>query len=240
MDVDFEKELGLSSINIIKLLSKSFSNNFRREVNIDNSVIELFFSNTDSLYNQQSVSLSFDESKQVEEIFYIIENMLPQIEKSIIYFLFIQKKNQETTGRILNLSQEMVHYYKKRGLERIKLHYFFRSVNLNDLEVFLEENVTKKQKLAMMEYFKIHDLNRIAVKISKIEKRSNTLTYRTIGERILLGIKTLKEIAGSDKTKDPVLVKKANLYYKIFRILKKYNSLHHTQSKKNVDIELEA
>jgi hypothetical protein len=206
---------------------------FRKEVRIDQNILETFFSNEDSLYlNSSDIELNNDD--KVKEINFIIENMLPEIEKYAIILLFFCKKKQEVAGRILKVSQEMVHYYKKRALKRIGLLYFFRNIDINKMDVFLESHVTKKQKIAMMEYFKEHDLRKIAKKIGKSEGKEGLL-YESIGSRIKLG---LKKLAFYKKSTDLQLSKDSILYHKVFSLLKKYNSLYHTQSKKKVCKEL--
>jgi len=197
----------------------------------------MFFSNSDSLYTGQIEDLDFHDSKRIEEINFIINNMLPVIEKQVIYLLYFLKKNQETTGRLLNVSQEMVYYYKKRAILRIKTHYFFRSIDIQKMEEFLSEHVTKKQYVAMIEYFKVHDLRKITKIISELEGKKSELNYEAIGSRIKLGLKKINSLRES---KDEELSKKAELYHKIFKTLKVYNSLHHTQSKKKTTQEIEA
>jgi hypothetical protein len=102
------------------------------------------------------------------------------------------------------------------------------------MEIFLNIHMTNKQKVAMIEYFKDHDLRRIAKKIGKLEGKPNLL-YESIGSRIKLGIKRLESLKDS---LDPQLSQEAILYYKVFSLLKKYNSLYHTQSKKKISEEL--
>lgn len=206
------------------------NNLYKRTIDVDNFLIDSCFSYADRIQFEESKDQTFDEVKAFEEINYIINNMLPDIEKQVIYLLFFLKKDQETTGRILKISQEMVYYYKKRALLRIKIHYKFRRVDLEKMEAFLKCYVTKKQLVAMIEYFKYHDLRKIAKNISKIENRKTPLFYEGIGSRIKLGIKKLKALA---KSKDLDVKQKAKYYYEdIFLILKKYNSIHHSQSKK--------
>ena len=209
--------------------------NFRREVRIDQNLLEIFFSNEDGLY-ASDVLVEMENEDKVAEINYIIEHMLPEIEKYTILLLFYYKKKQEVAGRILGVSQEMICYYKKRALKRLWLLHFFRGIDINKMESFLEKNVTKKQKVAMMEYFKDHDLRRIAKKVGKMEGKIDLL-YESIGSRIKLGLKRLEILK---KSKDIHESREASLYYKVFSLLKKYNSLYHTQSKKIVEDELTA
>jgi hypothetical protein len=212
------------------------NNLYKKTIDVDNFLIDSCFSYADGIRFEETKDQTFDEVKLFEDINYIINNMLPDIEKQVIYLLFFLKKDQETTGRILKISQEMVYYYKKRALLRIKIHYRFRRVDLDKMEAFLKCHVTKKQQIAMIEYFKEHDLRKIAQKISKMENRKTPLFYEGIGSRIKLGIKKLKTLT---KSKDPEVRIKAKYYHdEIFCILKKYNSLHHTQSKKSISKEI--
>lgn len=221
---------------ILKQLRENNANVYRRELNVDNVLIDLFFSNADKLSSDASPQLDFEQSKKIDEICYIIDNMIPDIEKQVIYLLFFLKKNQETVGKLLNISQEMVYYYKKRALTRIKIHYFFRSVDIAQMEEFLTKYVTKKQKTAMIEYFKEHDLRKIAKTISELEGRKKQINYEAIGSRIKLGLRKLKVLR--EATQEQEVKDKANLYFEIFSILKRNNSLHHTQSKKRVKKEI--
>jgi hypothetical protein len=102
------------------------------------------------------------------------------------------------------------------------------------MDIFLEKYVSKKQKVAMIEYFKDHDLRRITKKIKKLENKES-LTYESIGSRIKLGLKKLKNLKD---TKEVEVGEAATLYYEVFSLLKKYNSLYHTQSKKTVSKEI--
>jgi len=224
-----------------KFLSKAKeqqSDVYRREIKVDNLLIDLFFSEDDKPY-EKTRDVKFEESKRIDEIKYIINKMIPEIEKQIIYLLFFVRKNQETVGELLKISQEMVCYYKKRALERIKMHYFFRSIDIQDMEMFLDGIVTKKQKIAMVEYFKEHDLRKISKIIAKLEGKNKKIHYEAIGSRIKLGMKKLNALIENESIEIKIR-EKAKLYYKIFYYLKKHNSLHHTQSKKMISREIKA
>jgi hypothetical protein len=208
--------------------------NFKREVRVDQAILEAFFSTNDGLYNSSDIQIELENEDKINEINFIIENMLPEIEKYVIILLFFYKKKQEVVGRILKVSQEMVCYYKKRALKRINLLYFFRNIDIHKMTDFLEKYVTKKQRIAMIEYFKDHDLRRIAKTVAKIEGKENLL-YESIGSRIKLGLKRLEFLK---KSSNPALAKDATLYHKVFALLKKYNSLYHTQSKKKISKEI--
>lgn len=224
----------LSKISIIKHFDPSGDIlNYKREVRIDHNLLELFFSNNDKMYNSEDFEIELQNEEKINEVNYIIENMLPEIEKFVIILLFFYKKKQEVVGQILKVSQEMVCYYKKRALKRISLLYFFRNIDITRMDEFLEQHITKKQKIAMIEYFKDHDLRRIAKKIGK-DEGNLSLTYESIGSRIKLGLKRLEVLKKSSSFS---LAKEASLYYKVFSLLKKYNSLYHTQSKKQIDDE---
>lgn len=215
-------------------LLKESNFGFSREVIIDSNLIESFFSNSEGLFNNEDDEniYDLDKMKMVEEILYIIERMIPEIEKQVISLLFFYRKKQEQVGRILKISQEMVYYYKKRALTRIKLHFFLRSINISDMEIFLDANVTKKQKIAMIEYFNEHDLRKIAKKITIMEGKNKPIPYEAICSRIKFGIKKIKSLSKDNE--------KAKLYTEVFSILKKYNSLYHTQSKKKNYSEVKA
>jgi hypothetical protein len=206
---------------------------FKREIAIDNKLLGSFFSNADGLYAEESIDDNFDTAKKIDELYYIIDRMLPEIEKQIVILLFFYHKKQEIVGKVLKISQEMVCYYKKRAISRIKLHFFLRSINIDEMEVFLHKYVTKKQKIAMLEYFKEHDLRKIAVKIAKMENRKD-IHYEAIGSRIKLGMKKLEKVKEDETDHD----KHLDLYLRVFKILNQHNSLYTTQSKKKVSFEL--
>jgi hypothetical protein len=211
-------------------------NNFnRREVSVDNRLIELFFADFEGLYANQEHTDDYEIKKRIEEIKYIIDNMLPEIEKQVIVMFFYLKRKQETIGRILHVSQEMICYYKNRALTRIKMMHFFRNINIEDMENFLTKHVTKKQKTAMVEYFKVHDMRKIAVKIAKMEGKK-FIPYEAIGSRFRLGLKKMKELTLSY---DNYVADQSKMYLKVFTLLRKYNSLYHTQSKKPVLPEID-
>jgi len=222
---------------LIKNLILSKGNLYKKEVLIDNKLLEIFFSDDDGLYLQENEKIDYEQTKKIDEIHYIIDNMLPEIEKQIIYLIFFLERKQEIVGRLLNISQEMVCYYRKRALSRIKLHYFFRSIDIEKMDEFFVKYLTKKQRVAMIEYFKEHDLRKIVEKISKLENRKKLTSYEAIGSRIKLGLKRLKLLKESD---DEEVRNSADLYFRIFTILKKHNSLYHTQSKKQISKEIKA
>jgi hypothetical protein len=231
----FDNPFGADKRSFIKHIEQY---GFRgREISVDNKLLELFFTDFDGLYAHPGQAENLEAQKRVEEICYITENMLPEIEKQVIILIFFLKKKQEAVGRILKVTQEMVCYYKNRALLRIRLLYFFRNIDINDMEIFLKDHVTKKQRIAMIEYFKDHDLRRVAKKISQMEDRKTMYNYEAIGSRIKLGLKKLKNLMVS---KDKNLVEKAEKYHKVFTLLKTHNSLHHTQSKKQVPREIQA
>lgn len=225
-----------SEKKFIRKVREEGGNVYKREISVDNKLIDIFFSSSDGLYSEQIKQIKFEDSKKLDEINYIINTMLPDIERQVVYLLFFLKKNQETVGRLLKISQEMVYYYKKRALSRIKIHYFFRSIDIEKMEEFLKNHVTKKQCTAMMEYFKEHDLRKIAKKIVILEKRDRPIHYEAIGSRIKLGLRKIKFL--KENVNDEDLKKRASLYFEIFYTLKKYNSLHHTQSKKPISKEI--
>jgi len=233
----FQKFSKFKKSQLIKNLILGKGNLYKKEVSIDSKLLEIFFSDNEGLYSQEKKEFNFEQAKKVDEIYYIIDNMLPEIEKQIIYLLFFLERKQEIVGRLLKISQEMVCYYKKRALARIKLHYFFRSIDIEKMEKFFVKYLTKKQRIAMIEYFKEHDLRKIVERISKTENKDKPLNYIAIGSRIKLGLKRLRLLKDS---KDGEIRENANLYFKIFTILKKHNSLYHTQSKKQISSEIKA
>jgi hypothetical protein len=85
----------------------------------------------------------------------------------------------------------------------------------------------------MIEYFKEHDLRKIAKKIA-LEEGRKSIHYEAIGSRIKLGMKKLEKVK-EDATE---IDKSLDLYLKVFRILNKHNSLYNTQSKKKVNLEI--
>ena len=222
-----------SKKRILNKAKEQGCNIFKREINIDTRLIESFLA---SNHNTSTRDLTFEEIKKINEINYIINNMLPDIEKQVVYLLYFFKKQQETVGALLGISQEMVFYYKERALLRIKIHNFFRTVDIQNMEEFLVKYVTRKQRIAMIEYFKEHDLRKIAKKISIAEGRKRSLHYKSICSRVNLGLKRLSEL--KDVVEDKEIKQLALLYYKVFKILKRYNSLYHTQSKKIVHEEI--
>jgi hypothetical protein len=231
---DFSDSLQLNHAKIIHHFDPLGDiSSFRKEVRIDQNLLETFFSNEDSLYSSD-IQVELKDEDKIKEINFIIENMLPEIEKYVIILLFFYKKKQETVGRILKVSQEMCCYYKRRALKRIGLLYFFRNIDISKMDIFLDKHVTKKQKTAMLAYFKDHDLRKIAKEIGEAEGKEGLL-YESIGSRIKLGLKKLTLLK---KSTDPQIAKDAVLYHKVFSLLKKYNSLYHTQSKKKVGKEL--
>ena len=204
------------------------------EMPVDNFILDKFFSDFDSMYQNNEVSVSFERQNKIDEILFIINSMLPEIEKYVIVFTYFFKKKQETIGQILSISQEMVCYYRKRALKRINLLYILRQIDIVDMEKFLDENVTRKQKVAMIEYFREHDLKKATDNIIIIEKRN--MTNRTIGIRITLGVKKIKQI---QETSEGNTFEKANKYLKIFNILQQYNSLYCSQSRVKLKSELQ-
>jgi len=218
-----------NKLSILKAEGYTYHNT---EIAVDGSIIDKFFSDVDSLYKNNDISISIDKQAKIDEILYIINTMLPEIEKYVIVFTYFFKKKQEIIGKILEVSQEMVCYYRKRSLKRIKLLYMLRQVDIIEMEEFLSNNVTKKQKIAMVEYFKEHDLKKATDNIIIIENKK--MTNRTVGIRITLGVKKIRNIP-NDKSER---YKTAQKYLKIFNILQQYNSLYCTQSRVKLKPEL--
>lgn len=218
--------------NKMGLLRSEGYTQHKTEMPVDNTVIDKFFSDFDALYKSDDNGISFDKQNKIDEILYIINSMLPEIEKYVIVFNYFFKKKQEIIGESLNISQEMVCYYRKRALKRIKLLFFLRKVDIIEMEKFLENTVTRKQKIAMIEYFREHDLRKATQNIIKVENKN--MTNRTVGIRITLGVKNLQQLSNikDEKYKD---VKK---YLEIFQILQQYNSLYCTQSRVKLNQEL--
>jgi len=222
-----------SSQNKLSLIKAEGYAHHSTEISVDSTIIDRFFSDVDSLYKNNDISISVDKQAKIDEILYIINTMLPEIEKYVIVFSYFFKKKQEIIGQILEVSQEMVCYYRKRALKRIKLLYILRQVDISDMESFFTDNVTKKQKIAMIEYFKEHDLKKATDNIIIIENKK--MTNRTIGIRITLGVKKLRNIQNDGTER----YETAQKYLKIFKILQQYNSLYCTQSRVKLKPELQ-
>lgn len=212
--------------NIVNNNIVGFFNRNAKEVKLNNIALESIFSNEDRLY-KDDFSTQIDADK-ISGIRHIIENKLPDFEKHVIIFCFYYNKSEALISRLLHISQPMVHYFKKRGLQRINFLLFLDSIDVEEMELFLKQHVSKKQCIAMLEYFKVHDLRKILVHISETEKRRK-LSYCAIGSRIKYGVNKINLLR---KSSSYSTASKANMYYNVFSLLKKHHSIRSTQSKK--------
>jgi len=194
-----------------------FSTN-KREILLDGKLVEDYFKNSDGLHSLHYTptieeEIKNNKSNKLDLIREIIEFNLPFLEKQIIKRVYFDEMKQEGIGKLLDISQEMVSYYKARAEKRIRYYLKTKEIGIQDLEKRLKEIVTSKQLEALMLYFKFHNQNKIA-------KYCN-VTQSAISTRLKLGLKQLKDSA----INDPSLKK----YYEVFRYLFLYNSLQNSQ-----------
>lgn len=152
--------------------------------------------------------------------------LLPKIEQQVLKLVYWKHLKQEDVAARLHMTQENVSYIKKRALTRIQILRCLNKVNLNAMRLFLSYYLTNKQTIAMTEYFIHHDLRKIAKTIKgRVRKK---IAYEAIGSRIKLGMKQLKKLKLHP---DKSVRHNANIYVKVFYILKKYNSIRGSQYK---------
>jgi predicted transcriptional regulator len=207
--------------NYVKSLFKSVG--FRKEIAVDSAMLADFFATDDSATTRSKSNYDAEDEERLAEIRFIIHNLLPDFERDIMTLIFDYNKIQEDIGVILNLSQEMVNYYKKRAIHRILHFYHHRKIDVNDMRVCLSHCVSKRQLEAMMLYFFKHN--------QRIVSKELGISQSAVSARLKQGLKKLKKRSRSDEQ----ILK----YYNVFSNLTKQKSLYSSQTRMKAVAEID-
>lgn len=201
-----------------KIINEIYRNKHKKEIPLDNSVVENHFVCDDSLRGllySPTIEEELESTKRdkIQAIREIIDFNLPQLEKKIIQRIFFDDMKQEGIARLFQISQEMVSYYKHRAVQRIQYYLKTKDICMASMRKCLEKIVTRKQCDAMIMYYKIHNQNIVANHFN--------VTQSAISSRLKLGLKQLG-IASQNNVQ-------YQKYYEIFKFLYEYNSLQSSQ-----------
>jgi len=219
-DVNLDATAAKIRNNYIKSTFK-FSG-FKKELNLDNSTLSTFFCETENATARTSNS-NYDNDEILSDIRFIIHNLLPDFERDIMSLIFDHNKIQEDIGVILGLSQEMVNYYKKRAIHRIKHFYSNRKIDVNDMRSCISKYVSKRQLEAMMLYFLKHNQRAVSKELC--------ISQSAVSARLKQGLKKIKKRIKVDE--------KLQCYYNIFDNLTKQKSLYNSQTRMKVIINVD-
>lgn len=130
----------------------------------------------------------FDQSEyeKFQQVSFIVKNLLPKLEREVVLLSFFQGKRQREIARMLNISQEMVAYYKKRAIFRVRMWIRNRSIDLQRMQEVLERWITDRQVSAIMLYLKHHSQDVVANQLD--------ITQAAVSSRITLGHRHLCRI----------------------------------------------
>jgi|GEM_PF-6856965 len=206
--------------NYIKSIYKQTG--YRKEINIDNTVLASFFAVDESATSKVKRNYNSSDEEKLIEIRFIIHNLLPDFERDIMTLIFDYNKIQEDIGVILGLSQEMVNYYKKRAIHRILHFYHHRKIDVNDMQECLHQYMSKRQLEAMMLYFFKHN--------QRIVSKELGISQSAVSARLKQGLKKLKKKSRHDE--------RVAKYYRIFDNLTKQKSLYSSQTRMQVITEV--
>lgn len=213
-DISIDPTAARTRNNYIKSTFKFIG--FKKEINLDNTTLSTFFCETENV-TTKSVNYEEDDEK-LTEIRFIIHNLLPDFERDIMSLIFDYNKIQEDIGVILGLSQEMVNYYKKRAIHRIRHFFDNRKIDVNDMRSCLSRYVSKKQLEAMMLYFLKHN--------QRIVSKELGISQSAVSARLKQGLKKIKRRTKNDE--------RAAKYYDVFDNLTKQKSLYNSQTRMKV------
>lgn len=207
--------------NYVKSLFKSVG--FKKEIAVDSAMLADFFSADDSATTRVKSNYDAEDEEKLAEIRFIIHNLLPDFERDIMTLIFDYNKIQEDIGVILNLSQEMVNYYKKRAIHRILHFYHHRKIDVNEMRTCLSHCVSKRQLEAMMLYFFKHN--------QRVVSKELGISQSAVSARLKQGLKKLKKRSKSDEQ----ILK----YYNVFSNLTKQKSLYSSQTRMKAVTEID-
>lgn len=199
-----------------------------REISFDNVLIEQLVSNEQNLFTQQQeLGLEFNDLQKVDQIKFIIDNQLSELERLCFILFMIYKKKQKSIGRILHITQEECCYFKKMAIKKIKRYLILNSIDYSKLEEFVKRFCTEKQTLYFCEYYR----HPHSVYIMKKLGCNNTTT-------ILSGVKrALRRLERQQYSSSKEIATEAKFYVSVFK--QHVKGLHlYCASKKKVPQEL--
>ena len=162
------------------------------------------------------------EYERFQEVSYIVKTLLPKLEREVVLLSFFQNKRQREIARMLEISQEMVAYYKKRAIFRVRMWIRNRNLDLQRMEEVLSRWITDRQVNAIMLYLRYHSQDAVAGQLD--------ITQAAVSSRITLGHKHLRRVIRTPFAGD----QRAELkqYVDVVSALVAHNSLLDIQAKK--------
>ena len=121
-----------------------------------------------------------------DEIDFVVRNLLPPTEKHVTLLIWMHGMRQDDVGEILGLSQEMVAYFKKRAVFRIRTWIRHRRIDLQRMEEVIRRWITRKQAEAIMLYMRLHGQHAVG--------RELGLTQAAVSSRLTRGYRLLRRV----------------------------------------------
>lgn len=200
--------------------------NWRRERSFS-QWLEVFYT-TDSIPHRAPAStietMGQQDWDRLQEIMYIVEVLLPPVQREVILLCIIRGTKQRHVAAMLGISQEMCAYNLKRGVFRIRMWIRHRQLDLQRMEEMLSNWITPKQTEAVMCYLHYHDQAKVGRKFG--------VSQAAISSRITISHRILRRIVRTPwAAKDRAELR---LYLSVLNDLVSHNSLLHIQSKKKL------
>jgi len=187
--------------------------------------LEKFYTSDDRPHRPESRTVEELEQADYEKfqhVSYIVKNLLPKLEREVVLLSFFQSKRQREIARMLGISQEMVAYYKKRAIFRVRMWLRNRSIDLQRMQEVLERWITDRQVRAIMLYLRHHSQDVVANELD--------ITQAAVSSRITLGHRHLRRIIRTPFAADQR--DELRKYVEVVSDLIAHNSLLDIQAKK--------
>lgn len=165
----------------------------------------------------------FEQSdwERYQQVTFIVKDLLPRLEREVVLLSFFQGKRQREIARMLNISQEMVAYYKKRAIFRVRMWLRNRSIDLQRMQEVFERWITDRQVRAIMLYLRHHSQDTVANELH--------ITQAAVSSRITLGHRHLRRVI---RTPFAASQRELRRYVEVVSDLIAHNSLLDIQAKK--------
>lgn len=187
--------------------------------------LEKFYTTDNMPHRLESRTMEdFEQSdyERFQHVSFIVKNLLPKLEREVVLLSFFQNKRQREIARMLNVSQEMVAYYKKRAIFRVRMWLRNRTIDLQRMQEVLERWITDRQVMAIMLYLRHHSQDLVANELS--------ITQAAVSSRITLGHRHLRRVIRTPFAADQR--SELRRYIEVVSDLIAHNSLLDIQAKK--------
>ena len=163
------------------------------------------FSTEDALSFSDYLSVTITEvdEEKLQKVRDILDQ-LPQIEADFIDLYFFRKMKQTDIAKIFRVSQPTVCYRLKRAIERIQYLFNLPTVDLEEMEEFLQAVLDDQLDVTIM-------LQMVETTCQSEVAKWNGLSQGLVRHRFIRTLKRLKALAEEDE--------ESSFYYKVFRMV---------------------